>query len=750
MDFLDSAIAKSALRKGGGPRRSHQPSRNHPAAGGDDAAGRENEDEDEDDEDVDVSEWEEKFCALSPESDPWMLQEKATQAAATTVTLDDANALPSTPMSQVTTQVASSASSLYSSLLSAATSPTTFSYSAATTPSKEEKFEGGRRRAVSASAVTTAPSPLSAPLSSLPQVLPPHHQDRSIVSKNAVQVRNWSEQKDLTFTCVRFGLKADRGPCHYMEDRIVALPRLTQLPLPTDHDHGHDRDDVNTAACSLALAVLNTGAFFGVYDGHGGSEACDQLEAELHLQVQANLSSLGFPPPSPLPSPSTPSSSPLSWPSSLSSSPLSGVSLPASSPPLPPPAFLQREEEEVEAWRCVEGALTEAFLAVDQAIVTKECARIAEERKASTSQAKRKSLQHAKASRSAGSTAIVVLLFRAPPTAAPAAPATDTTATATTVSSPLSSLQQTNSQREALPATANTDEEQPTTPQPSPPSPTLSLSQLYPSRVDGEGVDCGASGGGGGADGSLWLVCCNVGDCRAVLSRKGKVVKLSHDHKVTSRRERTRIEALGLKSDIRKDRLFGVLAVSRSFGDVALKTRQQSGSGSTASNGSGGSFGGGAAASAAAGSSDGSSGSGSGGSLVATPEILRVKVEACDEFVVVASDGLWDVLGSQRVVNFVRKRLAVHRCAQRVAGELVGEALALGGHDNTSALVIMLHQGENNDATTAAAAAAEASRSSEQRRHQHQQPFLVSESPISRSLSTVSNPLPVRSRKISL
>ena len=63
-----------------------------------------------------------------------------------------------------------------------------------------------------------------------------------------------------------------------------------------------------------------------------------------------------------------------------------------------------------------------------------------------------------------------------------------------------------------------------------------------------------------------------------------------------------------------------------------------------------------------------------------------------DEFIIVASDGLWDCLSNQQAVNFVRRRLIIHKCAQRVAGELVQEAIDQGSRDNTSAIICMLHQ----------------------------------------------------------
>lgn len=146
-----------------------------------------------------------------------------------------------------------------------------------------------------------------------------------------------------------------------------------------------------------------------------------------------------------------------------------------------------------------------------------------------------------------------------------------------------------------------------------------------------------------------------------------------------------------------------MLAVSRSFGDSALKARQsraraeirgaqeqrQQLAAATASA---------AAAVKAPNSPQQKEDEGSQGgesqqeALVALPEVTKTQVQASDEFVVVASDGVWDVLGSQQALNFVRRRLGAHKCAQRAAGELVAEALVQGSHDNTSALVVMLHQ----------------------------------------------------------
>ena len=73
-------------------------------------------------------------------------------------------------------------------------------------------------------------------------------------------------------------------------------------------------------------------------------------------------------------------------------------------------------------------------------------------------------------------------------------------------------------------------------------------------------------------------------------------------------------------------------------------------------------------------------------------QVTHIRLLPEHEFVLSASDGVWDVMSSSKAVNFVRRQLLTHRCAQRAARELVAEAIALGSHDNTSALVIVLHQ----------------------------------------------------------
>ena len=77
--------------------------------------------------------------------------------------------------------------------------------------------------------------------------------------------------------------------------------------------------------------------------------------------------------------------------------------------------------------------------------------------------------------------------------------------------------------------------------------------------------------------------------------------------------------------------------------------------------------------------------------MSAEPEVTHERVAASDEFYLLASDGVWDVLSSQQAVNLVRRSLfASGGDAARAARELVDKALARGSVDNASATVVCL------------------------------------------------------------
>ncbi len=140
------------------------------------------------------------------------------------------------------------------------------------------------------------------------------------------------------------------------------------------------------------------------------------------------------------------------------------------------------------------------------------------------------------------------------------------------------------------------------------------------------------------------LLVANVGDSRAVISRGGKAVALSTDHKPNRTDERQRIEdAGGVVMWAGTWRVGGVLAVSRAFGDRLLKQY-----------------------------------------VVADPEIQEDTIKEGVDFLVLASDGLWDVVSNQDAVSMV----ATIPDAEEAANKLTGEAFRRGSADNITCVIV--------------------------------------------------------------
>jgi protein phosphatase 1L len=139
------------------------------------------------------------------------------------------------------------------------------------------------------------------------------------------------------------------------------------------------------------------------------------------------------------------------------------------------------------------------------------------------------------------------------------------------------------------------------------------------------------------------LLVANVGDSRAVICRGGKAFALSDDHKPNRTDERQRIEdAGGVVMWVGTWRVGGVLAVSRAFGDRLLKQY-----------------------------------------VVAEPEIQEDTIEGVD-FLILASDGLWDVVTNQEAVSMIQSITN----AEEAANRLTDEAYRRGSCDNITCLIV--------------------------------------------------------------
>ncbi|MCF7799599.1 protein phosphatase 2C domain-containing protein [Candidatus Babeliales bacterium] len=136
----------------------------------------------------------------------------------------------------------------------------------------------------------------------------------------------------------------------------------------------------------------------------------------------------------------------------------------------------------------------------------------------------------------------------------------------------------------------------------------------------------------------------NVGDARTVLyDRNGNVIFASKDHKPDSPDETQRITDAG--GFVVGHRVSGILAVSRAFGDHIMKHL-----------------------------------------VISTPDITELDLTPNAGFLILACDGLWDVVNNERAGEIVNRAPSV----QAAAAQLVDIALKMGSRDNISVLVVDL------------------------------------------------------------
>jgi protein phosphatase 2C family protein 2/3 len=140
----------------------------------------------------------------------------------------------------------------------------------------------------------------------------------------------------------------------------------------------------------------------------------------------------------------------------------------------------------------------------------------------------------------------------------------------------------------------------------------------------------------------------NIGDTRTLLCRNGRCIDLSKDHKPTDEEEKKRVESGGGRVNVTEHKLVNKrtgkvtvitqayvelqdkgLAVSRAFGNPAFKSNKEKKEEEQI--------------------------------IVCTPHIVKEERQTnLDEFILLASDGLWIVMENQAACDWVRKELADH------------------------------------------------------------------------------------------
>ncbi|KDO24314.1 hypothetical protein SPRG_10389 [Saprolegnia parasitica CBS 223.65] len=159
-------------------------------------------------------------------------------------------------------------------------------------------------------------------------------------------------------------------------------------------------------------------------------------------------------------------------------------------------------------------------------------------------------------------------------------------------------------------------------------------------------------------DGSHRRFVMNLGDCRIAALEvspqahpKRQVHALSTDHKASCPLEKRRILVAG--GSVVGGRVAGVLAPSRSIGDIDMKAK------------------------------------GMEGWVVAVPEISEGKI-ARNSIYVLATDGVWDVLSNDEVLDIAEDVLddEYEKNCQRASDAIAKEAVERGSRDDITAIVV--------------------------------------------------------------
>lgn len=162
------------------------------------------------------------------------------------------------------------------------------------------------------------------------------------------------------------------------------------------------------------------------------------------------------------------------------------------------------------------------------------------------------------------------------------------------------------------------------------------------------------------------IYCANVGDSRSIASVRGRVQNLSYDHKPNNELETKRILAAG--GWVEFNRVNGNLALSRALGDFVFKKNETKKPEDQI--------------------------------VTAYPDVDMKDITADHEFIVLACDGIWDVLSNEEVLEFVRSRIAQQIPPEIICEQLMTRCLApdcqMGGLgcDNMTVVIVCFLNGE--------------------------------------------------------
>ncbi|XP_014671598.1 PREDICTED: protein phosphatase 1E-like [Priapulus caudatus] len=153
------------------------------------------------------------------------------------------------------------------------------------------------------------------------------------------------------------------------------------------------------------------------------------------------------------------------------------------------------------------------------------------------------------------------------------------------------------------------------------------------------------------------------GDSQLILVRdNSRPVSVINPHRPDRTDERRRIESAG--GDVKwfgTWRVDGLLSVSRAIGDRCYKPY-----------------------------------------VTAEPDVISMELTPSDSYMVMACDGLWDVVKPSEIPRLVSKEMRATGDRSAVASKLVDHARALGSADNISAIVVFFDEFRGGDGVAAA------------------------------------------------
>lgn len=141
----------------------------------------------------------------------------------------------------------------------------------------------------------------------------------------------------------------------------------------------------------------------------------------------------------------------------------------------------------------------------------------------------------------------------------------------------------------------------------------------------------------------------NVGDSRNILVRRDQTIRLSFDHKANVKSEIERVKKEG--GLIIRGRLYGTLAITRALGDYSFKNDVNG--------------------------------------LSNIPYITRTEILDDDRYIIMASDGIWDVINEE--TSTILCDGSKLKDAASISSIFVSKSLEFGSKDNISCIVVKLN-----------------------------------------------------------